>query len=169
MIRVAIMACAIVLVAPFATARPQASWLPLQRGNGTALDLAAFKGRVLVVDFWASWCAPCLPGLKSLERLQGEYSAAQLAIVPISLDRGGPAAAIRGYAKADITKLPLYVAPADIATDRFAIAALPTTILFDAGGREIARFDGTIEGREFAIRRALRSAISRQPSQGVKR
>lgn len=155
----------ILLAAWLAIAQPaSAHTLPslmLSTSDGRTLDFAEFKGRTVLVDFWASWCAPCLPGLRTLEILKRDY-AAHLVIIPVSLDRGGAVAAVRGYAKADIKTLPLYLAsPAD-ATARFGIKALPTTILYAEDGREIARFDGPSDMRAQAIRKALASVMPYQ-------
>lgn len=167
MIRAALLCCALMLVPP-AAAQSHAPSLALRTGDGTAVALAQFKGRPFLVDFWASWCAPCLPGLKALQDLRGEYPVERLAIVPISLDRGGAVAAIRGYAKVGITRLPLYLAAPDDATARFAIKGLPLTILFDSQGREHARFDAGAKMRDHQIRRAVAELLTRPPSQGIR-
>lgn len=137
--------------------------LMLKQGDGSITDVRQLTGRPLLVEFWASWCAPCTAGLVELQRLRCKHAADRLGIVPVSLDRGGPSAAVRGYARANITHLPLYVVDADIAVERFAIGGLPLTILFDANGRELARFDARYPARDGAIRRAVARELARSP------
>jgi len=139
--------------------------LRLETGAGQSLDLAGFRGKVLLVDVWASWCAPCLPGLRDIERLAARFRSPDFAVVPISVDRGGPVAAVRGYAKAGVSGLPLYVAAPNAATAVLGMRALPTTILFDARGREYARFDGPSASREADIARAIETLMKSSSKQ----
>lgn len=122
-------------LAPAANAVPVAGF---RTAAGEPVSISAFRGRPVLVDVWASWCAPCLPGLVEMQRIADRYGRRGLAIVPLSTDRGGAPAALRSYARLNLARLPLYLG--DSAS--FRARTLPTAILFDAAGREVARFEG---------------------------
>ena len=108
--------------------------------DGKPLKLADLKGQVLVVNLWASWCAPCAKEMPTLAKLQAAYAGKPVKVVAISLDKG---AEDIDKAKARIAQnapLGFYHGPYDIA---FALSppveALPTTIFYDRAGHERAR------------------------------
>ena len=111
-------------------------------GAGRPIAAAKLKGQVVVVDIWASWCAPCVAQLPELEALAIKAKGKGIAVVPISIDRGGPMAAVRAYARKNIRVLPLYVGPTADVMDRFGVVAIPNTLVFDPQGRLVARFRG---------------------------
>ena len=120
---------------------PAASAAPAPRfatANGEPVSLSAFRGRPVLVDVWASWCAPCLPGLVELQRIADRYGPRGLAVVSLSTDRGGAPAALRSYARLNLARLPLYLGN----SASFGVRTLPTAILFDTAGREVVRFEG---------------------------
>lgn len=146
------------LLAGLAPAASAASAAGFTTANGEPMSLRAFRGRPVLVDVWASWCAPCLPGLIELQRIADRFGRRGLAIVPLSTDRGGAPAALRAYARLNLARLPLYLG--DSAS--FGTRTLPTAILFDAAGREVARFEGKAWRAE-----AIAAAIERLlPTEG---
>ena len=66
--------------------------------NGEKIRLLDFRGKVIILDFWATWCAPCQEGIPELNRLQKEYQDQGLVVIGLSLDRGGPDQ-VRGFLK----------------------------------------------------------------------
>src|SRR6185437_8753104 len=98
-----------------------------------------FKGRVLLVNLWATWCGPCVEEMPALERLQAQLGD-KLTILAISEDRGGEAAVAPFLAKNDIKQLAIYLDPKGAATSAFGAEGLPTSYLIAA--------DGTILGKE---------------------
>lgn len=157
--RVACLVPALLLasLAPAASAAPSTSFTT---ANGEPVSLQAFRGRPVLVDVWASWCAPCLPGLVELQRIADRFGPRGLAVVPLSTDRGGAPAALRSYARLNLRRLPLYLGdPAS-----FGVRAVPTAILFDASGREVARFEDTA-WRAAAITAAIEHLLS-PPNKG---
>ena len=111
-------------------------------GAGRPIAASKLKGQVVVVDIWASWCAPCVAQLPELEALAIQTKGKGIKVVPISIDQGGAMAAVRAYARKDIRVLPLYVGPTTAIMERFGVVAIPNTLVFDPQGRLVARFRG---------------------------
>ena len=110
--------------------------------DGKTVSLADLKGRVVVVNLWASWCAPCVKEMPTLAKLQADYAGKGLKVLPISLDKGDDVAKAKLFL-ADKPPLQFYHADYSLA---FALMpteqGLPTTILYDRTGREQARLAG---------------------------
>lgn len=111
--------------------------------DGKPVTLADFKGEVVVVNLWATWCAPCVREMPELARLQAAYEGKPVKVVAVSLDKG----------EADIAKAKAFIAdkkPLRFYHGDYAVAfevtppagGLPTTILYDRTGRERARLAG---------------------------
>ena len=115
---------------------------PIDGPDGRPLKLADLKGQVVVVNLWASWCAPCAAEMPTLAKLQADY-AGKVKVVPISLDKGDEGI---GKAKARIAQnapLQFYHGPLDISFALSpAVEDLPTTIFYDRDGHERARLTG---------------------------
>ena len=75
--------------------RVAAPTVPFQLADGSETDLTAFRGKVLIVNFWATWCAPCIKEMPSLDRLQAAFPGEAFEVVAISQDRGGARVANR--------------------------------------------------------------------------
>ena len=78
---------------------------PFLAGNGAEVKLGDFEGRVLLLNFWATWCAPCIRELPSLDRLQFELGGEGLLVLAVSQDRGGADVAGPFLKKLDIHRL----------------------------------------------------------------
>jgi len=111
--------------------------------DGKLIDLRAFKGQVVVVNLWATWCAPCVKEMPTLARLQQEYAGKPVKVLAISLDKGADDIAKAKSFIADKPPLGFYHGQYSLA---FSIdppaEGLPTTILYDREGRERARLAG---------------------------
>ncbi len=106
-----------------------------------ALDIAKFKGKVVLLNFWATWCAPCVKEMPALQKLQADLGSPDFAVVAVNEDRGGLVVAKR-FADAHDLKLDLYLDPPNQAARALKLRGLPTTLLVDRDGREIGRFEG---------------------------
>lgn len=101
--------------------------------QGKPAELAAWRGRKLVLNFWATWCAPCVREMPSLQALaQAEPS---LSVLPVSSDTGGAAVVRQFYAAHGVTALPVWLDPHGAAGDAMGIAGLPTTFLIGMDGK----------------------------------
>jgi thiol-disulfide isomerase/thioredoxin len=110
--------------------------------DGEPTSLAALRGRVLLVNYWATWCSPCVAEMPSLDRLEAALGGETFAVVPISSDRGGLRLVEPFYAKAELKRLPIYLDQDMKFTRGSGVRALPTTLLIDRTGREVGRMEG---------------------------
>ena len=122
---------------------------PRKAGNipfsfeGDEITLQNFRGKIVLVNFWATWCAPCLKELPSLNALQKRYDSDKFEIVAIAADPRGPEVAGEFLKKLNIDALPLYADPRLLFTSSIGGAnILPVSIIYDKKGTEIGRFIG---------------------------
>lgn len=113
-----------------------------QRPDGTATTIAAFRGRPVLVNLWATWCAPCIAELPTLDRAAAE-TAGRITVLAVSQDLDAAKAA-PFLAARRVTHLAPYRDPALALSVAYA-ANLPTTIFYDARGRELWRVSGGMD------------------------
>jgi thiol-disulfide isomerase/thioredoxin len=116
--------------------------ISFQDGEHAKRTLADFRGHIVVVNFWATWCAPCIRELPSLDRLQARLKDKGVTIIALSLDRGGVDAVKAFYAENGIHNLEVYVDKTMDAQQAFDIPGLPTTVLIDREGHDRGRLIG---------------------------
>ena len=114
-------------------------------GDGNPLDLKAFAGRVVLLNFWATWCAPCVREMPSLDRLQAALGGQGLAVVPVSRDRGGRDVVTAFYQRLELENLEVYLDPKGQFSRAFGVRGLPTTVLIDGQGLVIGELRGDAE------------------------
>jgi thiol-disulfide isomerase/thioredoxin len=112
---------------------------------GNATDLSRFKGKITLVNLWATWCSPCVKEMPSLERLKTARKSDQFDVATISEDVQGAPAVEAFFAKNGLAGLPRYLDPKNAMTRAFKLNGLPTTLLLDREGREIGRFEGVAD------------------------
>lgn len=101
--------------------------------NGTAIDLSSMKGKVVVVNFWATWCGPCRAEIPDFIRLYGDYRSKGLEIVGVSLDDGGWSDVTPYVQRSQIT-YPIILGDRRVARVWGGIQAIPTTFIIDKQG-----------------------------------
>lgn len=116
-----------------------------QAADGTSHGLETFRGKAVVLDLWATWCLPCRAEFPDLDRLQARRGADGVQVVPVSLDRKGWPAVDKFYADTGVTHLPRYLDDERTLSGALGAAALPTTLILDRQGREVARVVGPLE------------------------
>jgi len=110
-----------------------------------ALDLAKYRGKVVYVDFWASWCGPCKLSFPFMQSLAARYPAGDLAVVTVNVDR--QRAAADGFLRQVRSNLPvIYDAAGDIA-QTWKVADMPTSLVFDRKGSMRFRHQGFFPGK----------------------
>ena len=138
--------------------QPAASTPFLDR-DGNTKTLADFAGRIVLVNFWATWCAPCVKEMPTLDALQQALGGDQLAVVAISQDREGARVAAPFMAENHWDHLALYTEPAARFAKDAAIRGLPTSIIVNRQGQEVARLEGTAEWNSPEMHAALKKLI----------
>ena len=131
--------------------------------DGAQTSLSAFRGQTVLVNFWATWCAPCLKELPSLDALQGEMGGDDFTVIAVAADPKGPDAARAFLEKLGVERLKLAADPdlaLVIATG--GSASLPLSILYDAEGREIGRLTGEADWASAEAKALVAAAINRR-------
>ncbi len=143
------------------TPKPIAS-IAFEDDQGGARGLANFRGKVVLLNIWATWCGPCRREMPSLDRLQGMLGAADFEVVALSIDRSGLGAVRKFYADVGIRNLSIYVDSSGKATRELATVGVPATLLIDRDGRELGRLVGPVEWDEPNIVQFLNRVIARK-------
>jgi thiol-disulfide isomerase/thioredoxin len=111
-------------------------------GTGAPKTLADFKGRVVLLNVWATWCVPCRKEMPALDRLQKELGSDKFEVVALSVDRGGIEASRKFLDSIGVSSLKLYVDPTAKMSSPLKIIGMPTTLLINAEGKEVGRLTG---------------------------
>lgn len=113
--------------------------------DGNERTLQDFQGRVVVLNLWATWCAPCRKEMPSLDRLQAELGGDDLEVVALAVDRGDISKITGFYEELGLTNLTIYHDPTAKAGRTLRAPGLPTTLVIDREGNEIGRVLGDAE------------------------
>ncbi|MFC4350874.1 TlpA family protein disulfide reductase [Fodinicurvata halophila] len=113
--------------------------------DGRLLSLADFRGKVVLLNIWATWCGPCREEMPTLDRLQAELGGPDFQVVALSIDRAGLGVVSEFYDEIRIAHLHKYIDESGQASQQLNAVGLPTTLLLDREGREIARHVGPAE------------------------
>ena len=113
--------------------------------NDYDVNLDDFKGKLLILNFWATWCAPCREEMPSLDDLQSNTKLNNLKIFPINIGQEDISKSEFFFKELNIKNLDIYIdAPITLAK-KFSLRGVPTTILFNKEGKEFARIMGTMD------------------------
>jgi len=126
--------------AALATLTPMAA-----RAEADALDLAKYRGKVVYVDFWASWCGPCKLSFPFMAQLAVRYPASDVAVVTVNLDRQRPAA--EAFLRQVHGTLPVVYDPKGDLAKTWKVADMPTSLVFDRKGTMRFRHQGFFPGK----------------------
>jgi len=151
---------AALLVAGSAAARaadPSAD-LPIRRLDGRPFSLASLRGRVVVLDFWASWCVPCRASVPFFDRLQKKYGPQGASVVGLTLEEDDEA--VTAFLDAEPAAFTILRDPTGRAGEAFGVVAMPTTFLIDREGRTVARFEGSDRGTHGKIEAAVATLLA---------
>lgn len=118
---------------------------PFEDETGTEHSLADYRGKVVLVNFWATWCAPCREEMPSLERLQAEKGGEDFAVVTIASGRNPLPAIKKFFEEIGVESLPILLDPRQTVAREMGVLSMPVTVLLDRDGNEIARLLGGAE------------------------
>lgn len=117
----------------------------IRLSDNSEAPLSSLKGKTLLINFWASWCAPCRAEMKDLANLRAELGDASFDVVAINADRGGIKMADRTLKEWGITGLDLYADPSLELVQFYAPVGLPTSLIVNDRGEIIARYLGELD------------------------
>ena len=124
--------------------------------DGSEHHLSDFLGHGMVINLWATWCAPCVEEMPSLAALSRMLAPDDIAVLPLSSDRGGAAVVAAFYRQHDIGGLPVLIDPKGAASRAWRARGLPTSVIVDTRGRERARLEGAADWSTQAAARIVR-------------
>jgi len=110
--------------------------------TGEEMTLAAYEGKHVVVNFWATWCAPCRKEMPMLEDLAAQFDPEKLEVVTIATGRNPRPAMERFFDEIGVENLPLHTDERQALARSMGVLGLPVTVILDPQGREIARLQG---------------------------
>lgn len=112
--------------------------------DGNEHRLSDWRGKYVLVNFWATWCAPCRAEMPALDALQGEFGGDMFEVVTIAIRSQKPGME-RFFEQTEVTNLPLFLDEAQNLSRDMGVLGLPITVLLDPEGQEIARVRGDAE------------------------
>ena len=113
----------------------------LADGAGQA-TLKDYRGKYVLLNFWATWCAPCRKEMPHLSELQSEFGGDDFEVLTIATGRNSPAGIAKFFEEIGVDNLPRHQDPRQSLAAQMGIFGLPITVLIDPDGREIARLRG---------------------------
>jgi peroxiredoxin len=109
--------------------------------KGNVVNLSDYKGKVVIIDFWATWCPPCRKGIPDFVELQSEYGEENLVVLGISVDQGD-LSVVPAFAKEYKINYPVLYATMEVVSTYGGVSGIPTTFIIDRDGKVRNRFVG---------------------------
>jgi peroxiredoxin len=149
----------VLLVAALLAATPP---LELVDSKGATHRLSDYRGRVVLLNFWATWCEPCRAELPSIERLRTALAGRPLVVLAVQM--GGSARTARDVAEDLSLRFPLLLDRDSKATAAWGVNTLPTSFLIDTDGAVAFQHVGELDWSGSEMRRKVESLLPRAPS-----
>ena len=127
--------------------------------DGGEHTLASLRGRGMVVNLWATWCRPCIAEMPSLAVLSKALAPHDIAVLPLSSDRGGAKVVSAWYEAHDVTGLPVLLDPRGALARAWGSQGIPTTHVIDRDGKERARLEGAADWSSAATIALIRRLV----------
>lgn len=132
---------------------------------GASHSLADFRGKVVLLNIWATWCVPCRVEMPTLDRLQATLGGPDFEVVALSIDRGGAEVVRKFFDEIGIQHLAVSIDTSTGAAFELGVVGLPATLLIDRDGMEIGRVIGPAEWDSEEIVSTLEPLIAAEPAQ----
>jgi peroxiredoxin len=117
--------------------------LALSDIEGRAHNLAAYRGKVVLINFWATWCEPCRQEMPSIQRLRDKLSGKPFVVLAVNMDE--PEARVRQFLSKTPLDLPILMDPNKVVTKQWAVRVLPVTFIIGTDGRIRYRLVGDLD------------------------
>ena len=134
--------------------------LEFQDAGGKSLKISDWKGRVVLINLWATWCAPCRKEMPDLAELQKELGSKDFEVVAISVDRKGVEASSVFLKETGADSLKLYIEPTTAIVNDLQAIGLPATVLIDRQGNEIGRLLGPADWASPEAKALIKAALA---------
>jgi thiol-disulfide isomerase/thioredoxin len=151
----------VLFITSYLRADPAPPWT-LQDLHGKTVNLSDFRGKIVVLDFWATWCPPCRAEIPHFIDLQKQYGDQGLAVIGISLDDGGPDA-VADFVKKSGINYTIVLGNGDV-TERYGhIQGIPTTFVINQQGNIVSKYAGLTEASviEGDVKKLLPTTVSK--------
>ncbi|MGH1355994.1 MAG: TlpA family protein disulfide reductase [Thalassovita sp.] len=129
--------------------------------DGTEMTLATYQGKTVLLNFWATWCAPCREEMPSLAALQDEFGGEDFDVVTIATGRNPPPAMKKFFDEINVTNLPLHRDPKQALARKMAVLGLPVTVILNAEGQEIGRLLGDADWHSQEARALIAALLTK--------
>ncbi len=130
--------------------------------DGEQVNLKDWRGKVVLLNLWATWCGPCREEMPMLDRLQKELGSDNFEVVALAVDKAGLEGAGKFFQNINVENLRIFADPTARAGTKLRAVGMPTTILIDTQGREIGRLVGPADWESGDAKRLI--AASLKPS-----
>ncbi len=147
----------------YAETREPAPSLTVEAEDGQRVTLADFRGRVVLINLWGTWCPPCIKEMPSLDRLQGRLGGAQFTVLPVAIEPQGWETITPFWERAGIRHLTTYLDADNQSMVAFQPRGLPVSILVDRQGRIMGQIEGEADWDSQDAQALIRWAIDQSP------
>jgi thiol-disulfide isomerase/thioredoxin len=132
--------------------------------SGAKKSLADWRGKVVLLNIWATWCVPCRDEMPALDRLQTELGGNAFEVVAVNIDKGGADKAKAFLQETGATHLGLYTDPSGKLFAALKAVGMPTTLIVNRNGKEIARLVGPADWGSPEAKRVIEAAVAQPAS-----
>ena len=143
--------------------RPPVPDLVFTDSSGSEVNLSKWRGRVVLLNLWATWCAPCRKEMPTLNEVQKQLGSKDFEVVALSVDRKGLDASSAFLKETGADALGLYIDETTTSLSALQALGLPATLLIDRRGREIGRLLGPAEWNSAEAIALMRAALAETP------
>ena len=113
--------------------------------SGNKIDIKDYLGKLVIINFWATWCAPCKEEMPSLDRLYQDTNFKNIEVLPVNMEPVNTIKTKKFFTDLNIKKLTIFFDPNLNFVKEFKLRGVPTTILINKKGEEFARIIGTVD------------------------